>query len=82
MIDGYEIVFAGTEIRTLEPTLIECIWIEICAPTCISVLCCVYRPNSDKFLWSVDKVPDISSKFLIGCDLNVDFFENSRLNPV
>lgn len=66
----------------IEPTLIECIGLEIYKPTCNFFLCCVYvyrHPNSDKpfwdkFLWSVDKASDISSKFLIAGDLNVDFF--------
>lgn len=69
----------------LDPSSIECIWLEICEPTCNFFLCCIYRPpNSDKsfwdkFSWSLDKVSDISSKFLILGDLNVDFLENSRL---
>lgn len=72
----------------LEPSSVECIWLEICEPTCNFFLWCLYRPpNSDKSFWdklswSLDKVSDISSKFLILGDLNVDFLENTRLYPI
>lgn len=81
---GGIIVYISNSLRVkrridLEPTNIECIWIEISDPTCNILLCCTYRPpNCDNFFWrnlswSIEKAYDESDKIIVVGDLNVDF---------
>nr|XP_022287616.1 uncharacterized protein LOC111100237 isoform X1 [Crassostrea virginica]XP_022287617.1 uncharacterized protein LOC111100237 isoform X1 [Crassostrea virginica]XP_022287618.1 uncharacterized protein LOC111100237 isoform X1 [Crassostrea virginica] len=65
--------------KDLEPSSIECIWLELDNPTCKYFLCCLYRPphtNStfwNNLSWSSDGVSEKSDKIIIVGDLNVDF---------
>lgn len=71
-----------------EPVGIECLWIEIVNHTCNFFLCCIYRPpHADNrfwtnFLWSLDKVGEISDKIVIVGDLNVDFLNIPQSHPI